>query len=114
MFDIETATNIMKLQFTPHILLLSTSHTASGGIVGVNVKGEVVLFTIAEDKLIPYVKKVLKKFELALQMAVLNNLTGAEELCLSKFNLLLENDQNTEAARFAALAEKYIANAIHC
>lgn len=51
---------------------------------------------------------VLHNPDLALRLAVRNNLSGAEELFVSKFQMLFQNGQYTEAAKVAANAPKGI------
>jgi clathrin heavy chain len=54
---------------------------------------------VEEDNIIPYVNSVLQNPDLALRMAVRNNLAGAEDLFVRKFNLLFQNGQYAEAAK---------------
>lgn len=53
-----------------------------------------------------YVNTVLHNPDLALRLAVRNNLSGAEELFVSKFQMLFQNGQYTDAAKVAANAPK--------
>lgn len=55
--------------------------------------------TVEEDSIVPYINTVLQNPELALRMAVRNNLAGAEELFVRKFNMLFTNGQYGEAAK---------------
>lgn len=64
--------------------------------------------SVDEDSIIRYVNTVLHNPDLALRLAVRNNLAGAEELFVSKFQLLFQNGQYTEAAKVAANAPKGI------
>ncbi|TMW43418.1 hypothetical protein DOY81_011501 [Sarcophaga bullata] len=81
---------------------------SSGGIIGVNRKGQVLSVTVDEEQIIPYINTVLQNPDLALRMAVRNNLSGAEELFVRKFNKLFTAGQYAEAAKVAALAPKGI------
>lgn len=74
--------------------------------IGVNRKGQVLSVTVDEDSIIRYVNTVLHNADLALRLAVRNNLAGAEDLFVSKFQLLFQNGQYTEAAKVAANAPK--------
>lgn len=49
---------------------------------------------------------MLQNPDLALRMAVRNNLSGAEDLFVRKFNTLFTNGQYAEAAKVAANAPK--------
>lgn len=55
--------------------------------------------TVEEDSIVPYINTVLQNPELALRLAVRNNLAGAEELFVRKFNMLFTNGQYAEAAK---------------
>ena len=60
-------------------IFVTAPHEATGGIVGVNRKGQVLCVTIDEANLVPYVCKQLNNFPLAIRLAVKNNLPGAEQ-----------------------------------
>lgn len=62
--------------------------------------------SVEEDNFIPYINNVLQNPDLALRMAVRNNLSGAEDLFVRKFNTLFANGQYAEAAKVAANAPK--------
>ena len=62
--------------------------------------------SVEEDNIIPYITNVLQNPDLALRLAVRNNLAGAEELFMRKFNTLFNNMQYSEAAKVAANAPK--------
>lgn len=73
-------------------------------IVGVNRKGQVLSVTVEEDSIVPYINTVLQNPELALRLAVRNNLAGAEDLFVRKFNMLFTNGQYGEAAKVSLIA----------
>lgn len=60
---------------------------------------QVLSVSVEEDNIIPYINNVLGNPDLALRMAVRNNLAGAEELFIKKFNVLFHNGSYTEAAK---------------
>ena len=62
--------------------------------------------SVEEDNIIPYITNVLQNPDLALRLATRNNLAGAEELFVRKFNTLFSNMQYSEAAKVAANAPK--------
>lgn len=66
--------------------------------------------SVEEDNIIPYITNVLQNPDLALRLAVRNNLAGAEELFVRKFNTLFNNMQYAEAAKVAANAPKVNTN----
>lgn len=60
---------------------------------------QVLSVSVEEENIIPYINNVLQNSELAIRIAVRNNLGGAEELFVRKFNLLFQNGQYGEAAK---------------
>ncbi|XP_021913696.1 clathrin heavy chain isoform X2 [Zootermopsis nevadensis] len=108
LYDIESATCIYMNRISGDTIFVTAPHEASGGIIGVNRKGQVLSVSVEEDNIIPYVNSVLQNPDLALRMAVRNNLAGAEDLFVRKFNLLFQNGQYAEAAKVAANAPKGI------
>ena len=99
MYDIETATCIYMNRISGDTIFVTAPHEATGGIIGVNRKGQVLSVTVEEENIIPYINSVLQNPDLALRMAVRNNLAGAEDLFVRKFNLLFQNGQYAEAAK---------------
>lgn len=61
---------------------------------------------VEEENIIQYITNVLQNPDLALRMAVRNNLAGAEELFGRKFNTLFAAGNYSEAAKVAANAPK--------
>ena len=62
--------------------------------------------SVDEANIVPYITNTLQKPDLALRIATRNNLAGAEELLVRKFNLLFSQGQYSEAAKVAAKAPK--------
>lgn len=89
-------------------IFVTAPHEPSSGIIGVNRKGQVLSVSVDEENIIPYINNVLQNGDLALRMAVRNNLSGAEDLSVRKFNTLFTNGQYSEAAKVAANAPKVI------
>ncbi|XP_075219017.1 clathrin heavy chain [Lycorma delicatula] len=108
LYDIETATCIYMNRISGDTIFVTAPHEASGGIIGVNRKGQVLSVSVEEDNIIPYITTVLQNPDLALRIAVRNNLAGAEDLFVRKFNALFQSGQYTEAAKVAANAPKGI------
>nr|XP_036232840.1 clathrin heavy chain isoform X1 [Bactrocera oleae]XP_036232841.1 clathrin heavy chain isoform X1 [Bactrocera oleae] len=108
LYDMETATCIYMNRISADTIFVTAPHEASGGIIGVNRKGQVLSVTVDEEQIIPYINTVLQNPDLALRMAVRNNLSGAEDLFVRKFNKLFTAGQYAEAAKVAALAPKGI------
>lgn len=108
LYDIETATCIYMNRISGDTIFVTAPHEASGGIIGVNRKGQVLSVSVEEENIIPYINTVLQNPDLALRIAVRNNLAGAEDLFVRKFNQLFQNGQYAEAAKVAANAPKGI------
>lgn len=108
LYDIETGTCIYMNRISADTIFVTAPHESSGGIIGVNRKGQVLSVTVEENSIVPYITNSLQNPDLALRMAVRNNLSGAEDLFVRKFNHLFQNGQYPEAAKVAALAPKGI------
>ena len=67
---------------------------------------QVLSVGVEEDNIIQYITNTLNNPDLALTMAKRNNLPGAEDLFVRKFNTLFQNGQYPEAAKVAASAPK--------
>lgn len=74
---------------------------------------QVLSVCVEEENIIPYITNVLQNPDLALRMAVRNNLAGAEELFARKFNTLFAAGNYSEAAKVAANAPKVRAAGPH-
>ena len=67
---------------------------------------QVLSVSVDESNLVPYIINTLKNPKLAPRMATRNNLAGAEEFFVEKFNVLFSQRQFSEAAKIAAKAPK--------
>uniref|UniRef100_V5GGT5 Clathrin heavy chain n=2 Tax=Anoplophora glabripennis TaxID=217634 RepID=V5GGT5_ANOGL len=108
MYDIESATCIYMNRISSETIFVTAPHEATGGIIGVNRRGQVLSVSVDEESIIRYINTVLHNPDLALRLATRNNLAGAEELFVSKFQMLFQNGQYAEAAKVAANAPKDI------
>ena len=102
LYDLESATLIYMNRISAETIFVTAAHEASGGIVGVNRKGQVLCVTVDEANLVPYVCKQLSNYPLALRLAVRNNLPGAEQLFTQQFNNLMNSMDFKGAAKLAA------------
>ena len=62
--------------------------------------------SVDESNIVPYITNTLQNPDLALRIATRNDLAGAEDLFVKKFNLLFSQGQFAEAARVAAKTPK--------
>lgn len=75
-------------------------------VVSVCFQLQVLSVSVDEENIVSYVTNVLQNPDLALRVAVRNNLGGAEELFVRKFNNMFNNMQYADAAKVAANAPK--------
>lgn len=108
LYDIETGTCIYMNRISGDTIFVTAPHEATSGIIGVNRKGQVLSVSVEEENIITYITTTLQNPDLALRMASRNNLPGAEDLFVRKFNQLFQDKQYSEAAKVAASAPKGI------
>ncbi|XP_077996054.1 clathrin heavy chain 1 isoform X2 [Glandiceps talaboti] len=108
LYDLETGVCIYMNRISGDTIFVTAAHEPSSGIIGVNRKGQVLSVSVEEDNLIPYITNTLQNPDLALRLAVRNNLAGAEDLFVRKFNNLFAQGNYSEAAKVAANAPKGI------
>lgn len=116
----ETGTCIYVNRISSETIFVTTERQATSGIIGVNRRGQVtnglafhcVFFSsihhwlaqvlsvcINEGTIVQYVTSVLQNPELALKIAARNNLPGADELFVHKFNALFQEGKYADAAQ---------------
>jgi hypothetical protein len=67
---------------------------------------QVLSVSVEEENIIQYITNTLQNPDLALRVASRNNLPGAEDLFVRKFNNLFTSGQYSESAKVAASAPK--------
>jgi len=102
LFDLESGTSIYRNRISTETIFITASHVATGGILGVDRKGRVLLVTIDENTLIPFITSTLNNFELAIKLASKHGLPGADDLFANQFQRLFQQGQYKEAAKVAA------------
>ena len=75
-------------------------------LIGMCYVCQVLSVSVEEDNIIQYITTTLQNPDLALRIASRNNLPGAEDLFVRKFNTLFQSGQYSEAAKVAASAPK--------
>ncbi|CAL8129685.1 unnamed protein product [Orchesella dallaii] len=108
LYDLESGQCIYMNRISSDTIFVTAPHETTGGIIGVNRKGQVLSVTIDEETIVSYIVNNLSNQDLALRVAYRNNLSGAEDLFIRKFNTLFQNGQYTDAAKVAAQAPKGI------
>jgi clathrin heavy chain len=89
-------------------IFVTAPHDPTSGIIGVNRKGQVLSVAIDEDNIVQHVNNNLNNAELAYKMASRNNLPGADQLFINRFNTLFQQGNYSEAAKVAASAPRGI------
>ncbi|KAG7258585.1 hypothetical protein CRUP_030873 [Coryphaenoides rupestris] len=95
LYDLETGTCIYMNRISGETIFVTAPHEATAGIIGVNRKGQVLSVCVEEENINP-------NPDLALRIAVRNNLAGAEELSTTCFAAR----NYSEAAKVAANAPR--------
>lgn len=108
LYDVETGTCIYMNRISADTIFVTAPYELTSGIIGVNRKGQVLSVSVEEENLIPYITTTLQNPDLAFRIAARNNLPGADDLFVRKFNTLFTNGQYAEAAKVAANAPKGI------
>jgi len=102
LLDLETGTLIYRNRISSETIFVTTLHPATGGVLGVARKGRLLLVTIDEQTIVPYISSTLNNYELAIKLASRANLPGAEDLFTNQFNRLFQQGMFKEAAKVAA------------
>ncbi|EIE26635.1 clathrin heavy chain [Coccomyxa subellipsoidea C-169] len=101
-YDLQTATAVYRNRISPDPIFLTASSASTGGFYAINRRGQVLLATVNEQTMVPFVSQQLNNLELALSLAKRGNLPGAEALVGQNFERLFANGQFKEAAEAAA------------
>ncbi|KAF9592049.1 hypothetical protein IFM89_011799 [Coptis chinensis] len=79
-YDLETATAVYRNRISPYPIFLTSEASSVGGFYAVNRRGQVLLATVNEATIVPFVSSQLNNLELAVNLAKRGNLPGAENL----------------------------------
>ncbi|GKC49669.1 clathrin heavy chain 1 [Tanacetum coccineum] len=101
-YDLETATPVYRNRISTDPIFLTCEASSVGGFYAVNRRGQVLLATVNESAIVPFVSGQLNNLELALSLAKRGNLPGAENLVLQRFQELFAQTKYKEAAELAA------------
>jgi clathrin heavy chain len=104
LYDIESGTCLYMNRISSETIFVTAPHDATSGIIGVNRKGQVLSVTVDESNLVAYVTNTLHNPDLALRLAARNDLPGAEETFVQRFNQFFAQGNFLEAAKIAAKA----------
>ncbi|CAM6046417.1 unnamed protein product [Sphagnum compactum] len=101
-YDLETATAVYRNRISPDPIFLTTDAPSVGGFYAMNRRGQVLLATVNEATIVPFVSNQLNNLELAVSLAKRGNLPGAENLVVQRFQELFAQMKYKEAADLAA------------
>jgi len=101
-YDLETASAIYRNRISPDPIFLTSDAPSCGGFYAINRRGQVLLCTLNDEALIPFISGQLKNLDLALALAQRANLPGADALVMPKFEDLFNQGKYKEAAELAA------------
>ncbi|KAK4579547.1 hypothetical protein RGQ29_029281 [Quercus rubra] len=80
----------LQCRISPDPIFLTAEASSLGGFYAVNRRGQVLLATVNEQTIVPFVSGQLNNLELAVNLAKRGNLPGAEQLiCYSFFIMLM-------------------------
>eukprot|EP00983_Pelagomonas_calceolata_P070179 1150680-Pelagomonas_calceolata.AAC.3 len=105
-YDLETATAVYRNRISPDPIFLAVGSPSTGGFYAVNRRGQVILGTVNEVTMVPFVSGQLQNLGLALAIAKRGNLPGAEALVGQQFEQLFASGAFKEAAEVAADSPK--------
>jgi len=101
-YDLETASAVYRNRISSDPIFLTADAPSVGGFYAINRAGKVLLCTMNEETLVPFVSGQLNNLDLALAIAQRSNLPGADNLVLPKFEELFNAGKYKEAAELAA------------
>ncbi|KAJ3319704.1 hypothetical protein HDV06_006120 [Boothiomyces sp. JEL0866] len=107
LYDLETGTCIYMNRISGDTIFV-TADLLGAGMIGVNRKGQVLSVSVDEQNIISYITQNLNNLELAFKLATRNNLPGAENLVVERFNQCMAMGNFAEAAKIAATSPKAI------
>jgi clathrin heavy chain len=102
LFDIHSGKAIYRVRATNDTVFASTEHSATGGMLGVSRKGQVIQVGLNEAALVPFIVNQLRDTQLAIDIASRLNLPGADDLYAQQFSALVSAGDVQGAARVAA------------
>lgn len=102
LYDLETAKCIYMNRVSDTTVFATTPHINSGGLMGLNRKGQVLLMSVNPENVVPYVRMKLKDEELAAGLASRNGFEGAESGFSESFEEAMDDQLYKKAAQLAA------------
>ncbi|EPZ31434.1 clathrin heavy chain 1-like protein [Rozella allomycis CSF55] len=107
-YDVESGMCLYMNRISADTIFVTADYETTSGMIGVNRKGQVLSVSIDEQNIVPYILQQMNNPELAIRIASRNNLPGADELYVGRFNQLVQMGNMSEAAKVAATSPKGI------
>lgn len=101
-YDLESATAVYRTRISADPVFLAAPAADGGGFAAINRRGQVLLGSVAESALVPFVSQQLQNVDLALALARRGNLPGADGLVVQAFQRMVAEGRYKEAAEAAA------------
>lgn len=101
-YDLETATAVYRNRISPDPIFLTAASDATGGFYAINRRGQVLLATVNDQTIVPFISGQLNNAELAMSIAKRANLAGAGDLVFRQFDQLFAQGNYKAAAELAA------------
>jgi clathrin heavy chain len=101
-FDLESGKLIYANRISESPVFVSTSHRETGGLIGINRRGQVLVFAIDPPLVVEYILRETNDLDLAIKFAARNALPGADDLFAQQFRLLFDSGKYREAAQVVA------------
>ncbi|XP_073045937.1 clathrin heavy chain 1-like isoform X1 [Primulina eburnea] len=101
-YDLDSAAAVYRNRISPDPIFLTSEASSLGGFYAINRRGQVLLATVNEATIVPFVSGQLNNLELAVNLAKRGNLPGAENLVVQRFQELFAQTKYKEAAELAA------------
>jgi len=102
LFDIFSGKPIYRARITTDTVFVSTESSATGGILCITRRGQVLHVGLNDAGLVPYIVSTLHDNQLAIEIASRLNLPGADDLYAAQFNTLISAGDVAGAAKVAA------------
>jgi clathrin heavy chain len=102
LFDLGSGSLIYRNRISTETIFITAPHRERGGILAVNRKGQVLLITVDEQNIVPFIVNTVQNVPLAIKLASRCNLPGADQLFVQQFRRLFEAGQHAAAAKVAA------------
>lgn len=102
LYDVEKAFLLYQSHVTTDTIFITAQHSSTNGMIGITRSGQVVVVSVNEQTIIPYITDKLNNTEIAVRLAARANLSGADNLYLSQFSSLLQTNQIQQAIELAA------------